>query len=72
MGNVKLRRLKESKKLRVVFAVSLSRQALNLIVSALIGERKFGIKPRDSTIRQANKRDFILVGLLGVLGYAVC
>jgi hypothetical protein len=43
-----------------------------LIISVFIGEFKFGITPRDSTIRQVNKRDFILVRLFGVLGWLVC
>ena len=37
----------------------------------VMGEFKYGIMPRDSTIRQGNKGDFILVGLLGVLGCLV-
>jgi hypothetical protein len=37
-----------------------------------IGEFKYGITARDSTIMQGNEGDFVLVGLLGVLGHAVC
>jgi hypothetical protein len=56
----------------VVFAVSLYRQAQRLVIFVFIGEFNFGITPRDSTVRQGNKRDFVLVGLFGVSGCLVC
>jgi hypothetical protein len=50
---------------RVLCAVCVGRHVF-------VGEFKFGIAPRDSTIRQVNKRDLVLVGLLVVLVCLVC
>jgi len=61
----KMRRLKESKV--CAWCVLL----VCVVRHVLIGEFTFGITPGYSSIRQVNKRDFILVELLGVLGCLV-